>query len=162
MPPWLGAAITLLLALLLIVRLFFWKPQLALRRLDIGIMYLGYLALVAQLLINVVSAFTDIAWVGTVSIHVFTFGVMGMVIPAMLIRISKGHTGRKVVFDGLDKWVLRIMILGFIARYRATIRPATYLHCIYLAAFCWFVCFSVLAWRYIPYLVQARVDGREH
>ena len=163
LPPWLGAAITLLLALLLIVRLFFWKPQLALRRLDIGIMYLGYLALVAQLLINVVSAFTDIAWVGTVSIHVFTFGVMGMVIPAMLIRISKGHTGRKVVFDGLDKWVLRIMILGFIARVIVPqFAPATYLHCIYLAAFCWFVCFSVLAWRYIPYLVQARVDGREH
>lgn len=37
------------------------------------------------------------------SIHVFIFGVMGLIIPAMLIRISKGHTGRKVFFDTLDK-----------------------------------------------------------
>ena len=36
-------------ALLLAGRFVYWKPQLAMRRLDIGIMYLGYLAIVAQL-----------------------------------------------------------------------------------------------------------------
>jgi uncharacterized protein involved in response to NO len=39
------------------------------------------------------------SWVGAVSTHVFGLGVMGLIIPAMLIRIAKGHTGRKVVFD---------------------------------------------------------------
>jgi hypothetical protein len=42
-PPWAGW-LSLLLALLLAGRFFFWKPHLALRRLDLGIMYLGYLA----------------------------------------------------------------------------------------------------------------------
>jgi len=159
----LAAAISLILALLLIGRFMFWKPQLALRRLDLGIMYLGYLALVAQLIINFLGSFADIAWIGTVSVHVFTFGVMGLIIPAMLIRISKGHTGRKVAFDSLDKWVLRIMILGFAVRIVAPqFYPAAYLHWIHLAATCWLVCFSILGWRYIPYLMQARVDGREH
>jgi uncharacterized protein involved in response to NO len=37
---------------------------------------------------------------------VFTLGAMGLIIPAMLIRISKGHTGRKVVFDRVDKLAL--------------------------------------------------------
>ena len=163
MPDGLAAGISLLLALLLIGRFIFWKPQLAMRRLDLGIMYLGYLALVAQLLINVLASFIDLAWVGTVSVHVFTFGVMGLVIPAMLIRIAKGHTGRKVVFDSLDKAVLLIMIMGFIVRILAPqIDPAAYLQWIYLAATCWFAGFSILAWRYIPYLLQARVDGKVH
>jgi hypothetical protein len=48
--------------------------------------------------------------------HVFTFGAMGLIIPAMLIRIANGHTGRKVVFDRLDKSVLWIMIAGFVIR----------------------------------------------
>lgn len=163
MPRLLATGITLVLALLLLGRFVFWKPQLAMRRLDIGIMYLGYLAIVAQLLINVISPFTNIAWVGTVSIHVFTFGVMGLVIPAMLMRISKGHTGRKVSFDSLDKWVLRTMIAGFALRVIAPqLYPEAYLEWLGLAAACWFIGFSILAWRYIPYLLQARVDGREH
>ena len=163
MPPVLAAGISLLVALLLLGRFFFWKPQLAMRRIDLGIMYLGYLAIVTQLLINAATPFADIAWVGTVSVHVFTFGAMGLIIPAMLIRISKGHTGRKVVFDRLDKGVLWIMILGFIVRIIAPqIHPAAYLQLIHLAAGCWFAGFSILAVRYIPYLMQARVDGREH
>ena len=163
MPLLLAAGISLALALLLIGRFFFWKPQLAMRRLDLGIMYLAYLAIVSELLINVLDWTTGIALVGTVSVHVFTFGAMGLIIPAMLIRIAKGHTGRKVAFDSLDKWVLRIMILGFILRIIAPqLYPAGYLHWIDLAAACWFAAFSILAWRYIPYLMQARVDDREH
>ena len=107
--------------------------------------------------------FLDVSWIGTVSIHTFTFGAMGLVIPAMLVRICKGHTGRKVVFDRIDKAVLWIMIIGFVARIVAPqIAPETYLRWIHLAAGCWFIAFSILAWRYIPFLMQARVDGREH
>ena len=163
MPPLLATGVSLALALLLIGRFIFWKPQLAMRRLDLGIMYLAYLAIVGQLLLNVLDWAIGIALVGTVSVHIFTFGAMGLIIPAMLIRIAKGHTGRKVAFDSLDKWVLRIMILGFILRIVAPqLYPAGYLHWIDFAAACWFAAFSILAWRYIPYLVQARVDDQEH
>jgi uncharacterized protein involved in response to NO len=129
----------LLLALLLLVRFAFWKPQLALRRLDIGIMYLGYLAIVAQLLLEFVALLAQPAWVGSLPMHVFTFGAMGLIIPAMLIRIVNGHTGRKVVFDRLDKAVLWIMIAGFVIRIVIPqIDPAGYLRWIDLAAACWF------------------------
>jgi uncharacterized protein involved in response to NO len=153
----------LLLALLLLARFAFWKPQLALRRLDIGIMYLGYLAIVAQLLLQFVALLAQPAWVGSLPMHVFTFGAMGLVIPAMLIRIVNGHTGRKVVFDRLDKAVLWIMIAGFVIRIVIPqIDPAGYLRWIDLAAACWFACFAILGWRYIPYLLQPRIDGKEH
>ena len=163
MPPWLSAGLSLLLALLLAGRFFFWKPQLAMRRLDIGIVYLGYLAIVAQLLIEFLKYIAYPEWGGSLSIHVFTAGVMGMVIPSMIIRITKGHTGRKVVFDRLDLWALRIMIFGFVFRVIAPqVYPAGYVHWITLAAACWFVCFAIIGWRYIPFVLQARIDGREH
>ena len=163
MPPQLSGLVALLLALLLAGRFVFWKPRLAMQRLDIGIMYLGYLALVAQLLIEFIRHVFHPEWAASLSVHVFTFGVMGMIIPGMLIRISKGHTGRKASFDVIDKMVLRIMILAFVFRVIAPlVYPAGYTHWIYLAAFCWFACFSTLAWRYIPILTQPRIDGKEH
>jgi len=42
------------------------------------------------------------------------------------------------------------------------IHPAAYAHWISLAALCWFACFALLAWRYIPFLMQPRIDGKEH
>ena len=157
--PW----VALLLALLLALRFVFWKPQLALCRLDIGIMYLGYLAIVAQLLLQFVEQLAQPAWLGSLTTHVFTFGAMGLIIPAMLIRIAKGHTGRQVQFDRLDRSVLWIMIAGFFIRIiLPQIDPTDYPRWIGLAATCWFACFALLGWRYIPYLLRPRVDGKEH
>ncbi|HWR87067.1 MAG TPA: NnrS family protein [Acidiferrobacterales bacterium] len=163
LPSPLAGATALALAVLLAGRFCFWKPQQAMQRLDIGVMYLGYIAIVAQLLIDFTGRIAQVEWAGTVSIHVFTFGAMGLIIPAMLIRITKGHTGRKAVFNTIDKLTLWIMILAFMLRIIAPqIYPAGYLYWISLAAACWFACFTLLAWRYIPYLVQPRVDGKEH
>ncbi len=159
----LAASLSLLLALLLGGRFLFWKPKQAMQRLDVGIMYLGYLAITAQLLMNFVDHFGLFTWIGSASTHVFTFGAMGLIIPAMIIRIAKGHTGRPVVFDMFDKIVLRLMILAFVARIVAPqIVPTAYLHWIALAAACWFLSFTLLAGRYIPYLMQARIDGKVH
>ncbi|MDP2821959.1 MAG: NnrS family protein [Sulfuritalea sp.] len=161
--PLISAVLAVLLALLLSVRFAFWKPHLGLRRIDIGVMHLGYLAIVAQLLLDAIGQFAHPAWVGTVSVHVFTFGAMGLVFPAMLIRISKGHTGRKPAFDGFDKTALRIMMLAFVLRVVAPqIHPGGYVLWVALAAACWFACFALLGWRYIPFFMQPRVDGREH
>ena len=133
------------------------------RRIELAIMYLGYLSIVGQLLLSAIDRVAPVAWVGTVAVHVFTLGAMGLVIPAMLIRIAKGHTGRKVVFDSIDKAVLWIMLLGFVARIvLPQFSPAAYLRWLDLAATCWLLAFAILGWRYIPYLWRERVDGKEH
>ncbi|MCL4790979.1 MAG: NnrS family protein [Gammaproteobacteria bacterium] len=163
LPPLLGAGIAVTLALLLTVRFFFWKPLLACSRLDLGIMYLGYLAIAAQLLVAAYEMAGRGAWVGTFSIHLFTFGVMGLIIPAMIIRISRGHTGRKVMFDAIDKTVLWLMILALALRVIAPqLAPGSYRLWIELAASCWFIGFGILAWRSTPMLLRPRIDGREH
>jgi len=163
LPRPLTAGLSLALAILLVIRFVFWKPHLAFRRIDIGIMYIGYLAIVGQLLIEALGHVMNFVWIGSVSVHLFTFGAMGCVIPAMIIRISKGHTGRKVVFDGLDRAVPYIMILALIVRVAVPqFAPGAYIGIVHASATCWLIAFGILAWRYIPILMQARIDGREH
>lgn len=163
LPPLVTAGGAALLALLLLARFAFWKPQLAFTRLDIGIMYLGYLAIFAQLGVVAFEQAAGTVWVGSVTIHLFTLGVMGLISPAMIIRISKGHTGRKVTFDAADKAVLWIMILALFLRvFVSQAFPAAYLLWVGLTAACWCAGFAILAWRYLPILLQPRVDGREH
>ena len=129
---WLPAALTgmlkIALALLLLLRFAYWHPRKALSRLDIGIMYLGYLAIVAQLLIDGIGQFVNLAWVGSVSVHVFTLGVMGLVLPAMVIRISKGHTGRNVVFEPADKLALSMPSSSYSCRHRSPADSSRRLH----------------------------------
>ncbi len=163
MPPNLAATVAGLLAALLGARLVFWQPQLAMRRLDIGIMLIGYLAITAQLVVEALAVIAPVAWVGQFSIHLFALGGMGLIIPAMLIRICNGHTGRKVVFTALDKTVLWIMLAALGFRVLAPqFAPAHYLRWLEIAAAGWLIAFGLLAWRYIPYLLQPRLDGREH
>lgn len=163
LPRSVTAAIAFALAVLLAIRFVFWKPHLALRRIDIGIMYVGYLAIIAQLLIESLGHVVNFVGVGSVSVHVFTFGTMGCVIPAMLIRIGKGHTGRKVVFDGYDRATLYIMLLALLVRIvLPQVYPVLYLSWIQLSAAAWLACYAMLGWRYVPYLLKPRIDGKIH
>ena len=163
LPPALSAGLAALLALLLLGRFAFWQPRLAFSRLDIGVMHLGYLAIAAQLLVVAFELAAHSVWVGSVSIHLFTFGAMGVIVPAMIVRISKGHTGRKLAFEAADKAVLWLMIAALALRVVAPqLFPSAYLAWIGLAAAGWLAAFTLLAWRVIPFLLAPRIDGREH
>ena len=165
--PWLPqplvAGMETLLALLLTVRFFLWQPRLGLTRIDIGIMYLGYLAIVLQLLASAWQHIAPPFWVGSMAVHLFSFGPMGLIIPAMIVRISKGHTGRPVIFSRYDKTILWIMLTAFVIRVlMPQLMPDFYRIWVTLAGLNWSLAFALLGWRYIPYVLQARVDGRPH
>ena len=72
------------------------EAQLAMRRIDLGIMYLGYLAIATQLVLKFLDQTVRPGWVPVPYRFVsFALGAMGLVIPAVIVRIAKGHTGRK-------------------------------------------------------------------
>lgn len=161
--PWWPAVVrqvlSLVLAALVFARFMYWSPHRALTRLDIAVMYLGGFALAAQL---VVEAFPG-AWVGTVAVHLFTFGTMGLIIPAMITRIAKGHTGRPVAFDLFDKAALGLMMAAFFARLVAPqLFPSSYVTWVWLAAGFWSACFFLIAVRITPLVLRPRIDGKEH
>ncbi len=165
--PWLpaGLAVALLLveAVLLTARFFRWRPDRAFRRLELAVMYVGYLALIAQLLAEAWSRIGAPGWVGSVPVHLLTVGAMGPIIPAMLVRISKGHTGRKVSFDAFDKAVLWVMLAALGLRIGLPqLAPGLYGLWVDLAAAAWGLGFGALGLRILPRVLAPRVDGKVH
>lgn len=160
-----GVAVVVLstAAALLLARFLTWKPLVGLRRLDIGVMYVGYLGLVIHLVLSAVRLSGHFVGLGALSIHAFTFLCIGLVVPAMLIRISQGHTGRKLLFTASDRAALWLMGLAALLRLVATqLWPARYADFVTAAALGWSACFLLIGVRLTPFLWQARVDGREH
>ncbi|MFN4148317.1 MAG: NnrS family protein [Rhodocyclaceae bacterium] len=161
LPAPLAGLVEFSLAALLLWRFAFWHPAKAFSRLDIGIMYLGYLLIVAQLIVSGLGRFHEPPWVGSVAVHLFTVGVMGLIGPAMIVRVSLGHTGRNVVFGRADKVVLWLMIVSFISRVvLPQLYPAGYMMFLIFAASCWLIALAILLWRIMPMLIAPRVDGR--
>ncbi|MHB1360418.1 MAG: NnrS family protein [Rhodocyclaceae bacterium] len=110
LPATLTGVLEFTLALLLLARFSGWHPRKAFSRIDIGIMYLGYLAIVLQPLINAIGQFAELPWVGSVSAPQFY--------------------------------------------------PAGYMMWLHLASTGWCVAFGLLLWRYLPFLLTPRVDGK--
>lgn len=161
--PWMPVFVrqvgSLSLAVLIVARFLTWSPHLAFRRIDLAVMYLGMLSIAAQLALEA----SGTQWVGSVGLHVFTFGAMGLIIPAMMLRIGLGHTGRPVVFERRDRLVSWVMVFAFGARIVAPqLMPSHYPQWLWLSALAWMVGFSLTGVRLAPMLFAARVDGREH
>jgi uncharacterized protein involved in response to NO len=163
LPPVLNAALSGLLGALILWRWVHWHPLKALTRLEIGVMFLAMLAMVLQLWLVALTPFVSLDLVGSLVVHVFTLGAMALIVPAMIMRIAKGHTGRKVVFDRTDKTVLWLMLSGWLLR---VVLPQTdaghYALWLWLTALCWLLAFGILALRYLPWLAAPRVDGKLH
>jgi uncharacterized protein involved in response to NO len=163
--PWLPAplpgSIELVTALLLLWRLRGWHVVQAMQRLEIGVMYLGYLAITLQLLLSALTQATGWQAVGSLSLHVFTLGAIGCVVPAMFIRIGNGHTGRRVVFGPYEKGILWLMLLALLLRTVPTqFWPAHYQHWLDLTATLWACAFALWLYRFAPPLWQQRADGK--
>lgn len=149
--------------LLLFIRFCFWHPIISFRKFEIGIMYVGYFGLIIHFIFQAMNTAGILPSVGTLSLHTFTFLCMGLIIPSMLIRISQGHTGRKLIFTKSDKLALYLMGAAGACRLIGTqVWPEFYLTWISLAATGWSLCFAILGFRLIPFLWKPRIDGREH
>ena len=163
MPAPVAAAVLGAAALLLFVRLLLWKPHVGLRTFALGVMYVGYFGLVVHLAL---AALRYVGWyvgLGSLAAHAFTFLCMGLIIPAMFVRICQGHTGRKIVFTVSDR--LAILTMGAAASFRLVatqVWPAQYTLWVGLAAAGWALCFAVIGVRLVPFLFQPRIDGKEH
>lgn len=66
-------------------------------------------------------------------------------------------------FEAVDRAVLWLMVLGFVARVVAPqVWPGAYRELMWLAAGCWALGFAVVGARITPLVLAERVDGREH
>jgi uncharacterized protein involved in response to NO len=163
MPATAAALVLGTAALLMLARIATWFPNKGLRDFGIAIMYIGHFALIVHLGMEAAIKAGVNFGNGTLSTHVFTFLTMGVIIPGMLIRISHGHTGRKIVFTLSDRVAFLFMGIGACARLLLTqIFPEQYALWIASAGALWALCFATIGLRIAPFLWQARVDGKTH
>ena len=159
----LAAALLFAAAALLLARFFMWHPIAGMKRFGIAVVYVGYLGLVTHLALQAAHLVGWFGGVGTLATHVFTFVCMGLVIPAMLLRICQGHTGRKLAFTVTDKLAFGSMAAAAFFRLVATqVWPASYSTWIVIAGIGWALCFAVVGARVGPFLFAPRIDGRVH
>jgi uncharacterized protein involved in response to NO len=163
LPPAASGALYAAAALAMSVRFLTWRPQAGIRNFGIALMYVGHAGLALHLWLEAVKSFESFTGAGTLSVHVFTLLCMGVVIPGMMIRISQGHTGRKIEFATSDRIALTAMfVAGFFRVVMTQVRPADYQTWVTVSAAGWAVCFALLAWRLTPFLLRERIDGKVH
>lgn len=94
------------------------------------------------------------------ALHVLTVGAMGMMILAMISRVSLGHTGRALQ-------VGPAMIVAYLALFIALLVRVTgqwwlddYRVVVMASALLWTLAFGLFFLRYLPILTRPRPDGR--
>jgi len=96
------------------------------------------------------------------SLHMMTYGGIGLITSGMMARVILGHTGRSVFEppEGLA-WVFILLALGAVVR---TVMPALWMDYYFLfimiSQFMWIGAFVLMLGFYFKALVSKRVDGR--
>lgn len=160
--PLVAATILVIAGLLLFLRWILWRPDIGFKKFGNTTMYFGYLGLVLHLIFEALQTL-EVWSRATISLHIFTFLCLGVVVPSMLIRISQGHTGRKPLFFTSDKIAVFLIIFsGLVRLLFPLVFPAQYSFWIMMAGLLWSVAYLILGIRLLPFLFQTRIDGKEH
>jgi uncharacterized protein involved in response to NO len=147
---------------LLFLRWILWRPDLGFKKFGNATMYIGYLGLITHFVFAILQILA--VWsAGTIALHIFTLLCLGIIVPSMLVRISQGHTGRKPQFLTSDKVAISLILLSAIVRLLfPLVLPAEYSTWVMTAGILWSCAFFLLGLRLLPFLFQARIDGKEH
>lgn len=154
----LAASLPLLVAAILgLWQCLSWRPLAVRHQPLLWILYLGYGALSAGLML---AALWAAGWIVRASWAVHLIGVAGfsILILGMVTRTSLGHLGRPLQVD-------RLMLLSFWAligaaslRLLALVPGAPVPGVLHGAAGAWTLAFGLYLWRFAPWLVRPRAD----
>jgi uncharacterized protein involved in response to NO len=122
-------------------------------------MHLSYLCIPLSLLALALAADNPAAVKNIM--HLLAIGTVGGMILTMMSRVSLGHTGRPLTTPGgLPSAFLIILAAGLIRAFLPIIEPSLTLLAWRISAVAWIIAFAIFAWRYLPILTAARVDGK--
>lgn len=160
MPPVLVASLALAAAVSQLLRLSGWKSLSTLHNPLLWILHVSYAW------IPIGFALLGLAAVGVVSnsaaFHVLAVGSMGGLIIGMITRTTLGHTGRMLKSGRMEKAMYLLVQAGVLARLAAALDGGAWRNpALVIAAACWATAFALYLVKYVPYLVAARIDGKE-
>lgn len=151
--------VSLLAAILQLVRLGGWNPWATRGKPILWILHLSYLWIPLGLLLLACAQFGMLP--RTAAIHAFGIGATGGLIIGMITRTALGHTGRTLVAGGIETAAYVLVQLAVVVRVlTVAVIPAAAIGGIHAAATLWALAFVLYLWRYTPYLLRARADGK--
>ncbi|MGH6877821.1 MAG: NnrS family protein [Rhizomicrobium sp.] len=147
----------LLAALLNVCRLARWRgwttasePLLAILHMGYAWVTFGAALLGASVLTNMVPE--------AAAIHAFTAGAIGTMILAVMTRVSRGHTGRPLRADRTTTAIYTAITLAGVSRVAAEFGKASSMALLDISALLWVTSFLLFALKYLPMLVEPRID----
>ena len=154
---WIPTALFVVAAVAHLLRLALWQPQLTLGNPLLWIMPVAYSWLPVALLLRALSTVAVVvpgAW-----IHALTMGALSSLMMAMMMRSTLGHTGRMLVASRWDMAAFLLLQLAALLRVIAG-GVGDYQILITLSGATWIMAFMAFLVRYLPMLIQPRVDGK--
>ena len=121
-------------------------------------LHVAYWALSVGLILIALSYFSPIILFKD-ALHLITVGTIGVMIIAMMVRVSHGHTGRALQAPAYISLAFILIALAAIVR---SLLPVYLGHHLawQLSALLWVAGFSLFLFHCAPILVNRRVDGR--
>lgn len=94
------------------------------------------------------------------ALHALTAGAIGCAIVAMITRTALGHTGRQLRVGRAETFAYAAVVLAALVRVAG---PMLLPRDVWISAasVLWVAAFAAYLWRYTPWLLAPRVDGRE-
>ncbi|AGW94830.1 MULTISPECIES: NnrS family protein [Cupriavidus] len=159
LPGWLAAALSLLAAAVLAVRVAGWRGYAVGNRPLLWVLHLAYAWLPVALALQALGALGLV--MAGLATHAFTVGVLGVAIIAMITRTALGHTGRMLAAGRAETAAYWLVAAAAVLRvFGPMLWPAGYLHWVWGAGACWVAGFALYALTYAARLMRPRVDGK--
>jgi uncharacterized protein involved in response to NO len=157
-----GPAFAVLLALAAAAhgtRLALWNPWRTWRAPLVWVLHLAYGWIVLHLLLR---ASAEAGWLASsIATHALTAGAIGTLTLGMMTRTARGHLGRPLKAEGAEVAMYVLITLAALLRVFGpwVWAPATAAWTL-ASSTAWAAAFALYAWRYGPWLLRARIDGK--
>lgn len=156
---WAGSIISSAAAAAQARRMAGWKPLVTLHNPLLWILHASYAWIPVGFLLL---AFAQLELAPySAAVHALGVGAIAGLIIGMITRTALGHTGRPLKSGRAETAMYVLIQLGVILRVAASLVPSMRDVALIAAGACWSAAFIAYLATYTPYLLRARIDGRE-
>jgi len=158
-PGWGSGAVLAIAAAAHAVRLAAWQPARAIGRPVLWILHLSYAWIPLGLALLAASSLDLVA--RSAGVHALAVGATGGLVLGMITRTARGHTGRSIAVSRLEVVSYAALMAAALLRVGGALVPALWAPLVLGAGVAWIAAFTLYLWRFAPWLVAARVDGKD-
>ncbi len=140
-------------------RLGFWKPWKTLRTPLVWVLHGAFAWISLHFVLRALALVFPFR--SALSLHALTIGVIGAMIAGMMVRTSRGHTGRLLLADGWDTTIFALVHASVILRVvGGALMPSAYVATVIASGVAFSLAFAIFLVRYTGFACRPRIDGK--